>query len=132
MNYFLAKTEPSTYSIDNLESDVTTIWDGVHNYQAINVIKSMEVGDQVYIYHSMTDKKIVGLAEVVGAPFQNLKDTRHSWAMKIKFMRRFDGPSLADFKSEPGFSQFKLVSHSRLSVMPVPVDIATWINQRSN
>jgi predicted RNA-binding protein with PUA-like domain len=73
MNYFLAKTEPSTYSITNLESDGETIWDGVHNYQAINVIKSMVVGDHVYIYHSMTDKKIVGLAEVVGAPFQNTR-----------------------------------------------------------
>jgi len=129
MKYFLAKTEPSTYSIDDLESDKTTIWDGVHNYQAINIIKEMSIGDKVYVYHSMTDKKIVGLAEVVGAPFENKEDARFSWAFKLKFLTRLDGPSLTQFKSDPSLSNFKLVSHSRLSVMPVPSNVVSWIDQ---
>lgn len=130
MNYFLAKTEPSTYSIDNLMSEGTTVWDGVHNYEAINYIKSMSIGDIVYIYHSMKDKKIVGKAEVIGEPYENKDDTRFSWAVRLKFITKVEGPSLAEFKQNTNFSSFKLVTHSRLSVMSVPVEVVSWIEQR--
>ncbi len=120
MNYFLAKTEPSTFSIDDFEAENETLWDGVHNFQAINVIKDMRVGDRVFIYHSITGKQIVGDAEVTSEPFENTADPRKSWAVKMKFIRKFNGPSLADFKAEPSCKDFKLVTHSRLSVMPVP------------
>jgi predicted RNA-binding protein with PUA-like domain len=132
MNYYLAKTEPSTYSISDFEKEKTTIWDGVHNYEAINVIKTMNPGDRVYIYHSMTDKKIVGLAEVIEPPFENTDDPRFSWAVKLKFIKRLNGPSLADIKQDPGLSSFKLVSHSRLSVMPVPTIAVDMIEASSS
>lgn len=127
MNYFLAKTEPSTYSIDDLVREGETLWDGVHNFQAINVIKDMRIGDRVFIYHSMTGKKIVGEAEVSSEPFENTADSRKSWAIRLKFLRKFDGPTLADFKAEPACKDFKLVTHSRLSVMPVPTSALKMI-----
>jgi predicted RNA-binding protein with PUA-like domain len=127
MNYFLAKTEPSTYSIEDFEKETDTVWDGVHNYAAIGFIKQMKPGDVVFVYHSMTDKKIVGVATVVGEPFENKADPRHSWAIKLRFKARLEGPSLKDFKANLKFASFDLVRQSRLSVMTVPNDIARWI-----
>jgi predicted RNA-binding protein with PUA-like domain len=127
MNYFLAKTEPSTYSIDVFQNDIDTIWDGVHNYAAIGFIKQMKPGDTVFIYHSMTDKKVVGIAKVVGEPFENKDDPRHSWAVKMRFDTKIDGPTLKDFKANPDFKDFDLVRQSRLSVMKVPANVADWI-----
>jgi predicted RNA-binding protein with PUA-like domain len=128
--YFLAKTEPSTYSIDDLEKEIETVWDGVHNYEAINYIKLMSEGDFVYIYHSMKDKKIVGLAEVAGKPFENKDDPRHSWAVRMRFVSKLDGPTLAEFKADKTLPTFKLVTHSRLSVMEVPDQVVSWISAR--
>jgi predicted RNA-binding protein with PUA-like domain len=130
MNYFLTKTEPSEYSITDFERDKETVWDGVHNYAAIGFIKSMKPGDRVFIYHSMKDKRIVGEAEVLGEPYQNTDDKRFSWAVRLGFLRSFEGPSLADFKAEPLHKDFALVRQSRLSVMPVPDTVAEWINSR--
>ena len=127
MNYFLAKTEPSTFSIDDFEREGDTLWDGVHSYEAIGVIKLMRPGDVVYIYHSQVGKRIVGEAVVSGEPYLNTADPRHSWAVTMKFVRKFDGPTLADFKSEPTCKDFKLVTHSRLSVMPVPESSMAYI-----
>lgn len=132
MNYFLAKTEPTTYSIEDLKSEGKTIWDGVHNYEAINYIKTMRPGDMVYIYHSMKDKKIVGLAKVSGEPFENKADPRFSWAVELSFVKEFDGPSLSQFKQNGTFSDFKLVTHSRLSVMLVPTSVVSWIENFTN
>jgi len=127
MAYFLAKTDPDTYSLEDFKRDKQTIWDGVHNHQAIAVIKTMQPGDQVFIYLSMSDKAIVGLAEVVAAPFENKKDPRFSWAVELKLTHTMSPVTLASIKAESEFSDFLLVRHSRLSVMPVPDDIASWI-----
>ena len=64
MNYFLAKTEPSTYSIDDLERDRHTAWDGVTNAQAVRAIREMKPGDIVFIYHSGGVSSVVGMAAV--------------------------------------------------------------------
>jgi predicted RNA-binding protein with PUA-like domain len=128
MNYYLAKTEPSTYSIDRFMKDGTTLWDGVHNYAAINFIKQMKPGDRVFIYHSFKGLSVVGEAEVIGEPFLNTDDPRFSWAVELSFLRKFDGPKLADFKAIPEFATFDLVRQSRLSTMAVPKHIADWIN----
>ena len=65
-NYWLMKSEPDAYSIENLEADVTTIWDGIRNYQARNFMRKMDIGDQVFFYHSNCKPPgIVGLMEVV-------------------------------------------------------------------
>lgn len=130
MKNYLVKTEPSTYSIDDFMRDETTVWDGVHNYEAINNIKLMQIGDRIYVYHSMKDKKIVGLAEVVSLPYENKADDRFSWAVKLKFLQKINGPSLSEVKQIEKFAKFKLVTHTRLSVMSVPNDVVNWINSR--
>ena len=68
MNYFLAKTDPQTYSIEDLERDQRTVWDGVTNAQAVRVIREMRPGDRVFIYHSGGVSSIVGMAAVKSQP----------------------------------------------------------------
>src|SRR5258708_19215561 len=68
MRYFLAKTEPGTYSIDNLERDGRTVWDGVKNPQALRAIREMRPADRVFMYHSGGDAAVVGLAKVASDP----------------------------------------------------------------
>ena len=86
MKYFLVKADPDTdYSILDLARDGETIWDGVHNYQAINFMKTMKPGDKVLIYHSQKQKAMVGLAVVSSNAFENKDDPRYSWTAKIKF-----------------------------------------------
>lgn len=132
MNYFLAKADPDDYSIQDLETEGETLWDGVHNHQAINVIKTMRPKDQVYIYHSMSQKAIVGIAAVSSEPFENKDDPRVSWVVRMKFVRMLKRPvSLADIKSAPELADFILVRHSRLSVMAVPEHVHSWIAKHS-
>src|ERR1700731_517947 len=76
MNYFLAKTEPTTYSIDDLERDKRTAWDGVSNAQAVRAIREMRPGDRVFIYHSGGASSIVGFATVKSAPRDDPKNAK--------------------------------------------------------
>jgi len=85
--YYLAKTDPETYSITTFAKEKETNWDGVHNYQAINFIKSWEIGDFVLIYNSQGENRIVGLAEVVGNPEKDLNDKRESWYAKLRLLK---------------------------------------------
>lgn len=131
MAYFLAKSDPETYSIDQLQKDGTTMWDGVHNFTAIINIKKMKPGDNVYFYQSQSDKAIVGLMEVVSEPYENTKDPRKSWAVDVKFVKKYTQTvSLADFKAEGRFAHFDLLRLSRLSVMPVPDDVQKWLETK--
>lgn len=134
MTYFLAKTDPETYSIDDLEKDGETIWDGVHNYQAINIIKSWKVGDRILIYHSQDEKKIVGLMEVASAPYKDPHDKRNiSWVAKVRFLRRFEPDkqvSLSEIKAQNQFGNFHLVTHSRLSTMMCPDNFIEWLKKK--
>lgn len=130
MKYFLAKTDPDTYSIDQFEKDHKTIWDGVHNYQAINAIKTIKPGDMVFIYHSMSDKAILGLAKAIGHPFENDKDPRYSWAVELEFVSKTRPITLSEMKSSPELSGFLLIKNPRLSTMPVSDDIAEWLLAR--
>ena len=129
-NIFLAKTEPSTFSIEDFEKEKITLWDGVHNYQAINIIKTWQVGDYVLIYHSVKEKCLVGLGQVIETPYQNLVDTRYSWAAKLKFITKFENTekiNLAQIKQTNLFNNFLLVTNSRLSVMPCPDNFVNWL-----
>jgi len=132
-NIFLAKTEPNTFSIDDFEKEKITLWDGVHNYQAINVIKTWQVGDYVLIYHSVKEKCLVGLAQVIKEPYHNLADTRFSWAARLKLIYKFQ-PSerinLATIKKTNLFQNFLLVTNSRLSVMPCPDNFVNWLQDQ--
>jgi len=121
MKYWLVKADPDTdYSIDDLERDGSTIWDGVHNFQAINNIKQMQPGDIVYVYHSQKQKSIVGLAKVTGMPYENTKDPRKSWAVEVTFVKKYKNPvTLSEIKAIDELQELLLVRHTRLSVMPV-------------
>jgi predicted RNA-binding protein with PUA-like domain len=129
MNYFLAKTDPDTYSIDDFEKEGSTVWDGVHNNAALLFMQQMKIGDLVYIYQSMSSKAIMALAEVISEPEVNKNDPRRSWIVTMKFIKRYASPvTLAQIKAEPELADFKLVRESRLSVMPVPSTIASKLN----
>jgi len=132
MNYFLVKADPDNdYSIDDLARDGSTIWDGVHNNAAILHIQKMKIGDFVYVYHSQSDKAIVGLAKVASEPFENKEDARRSWAVKLEFSRKYEMPmTLAEIKLAPECADFALVRIGRLSVMPVPDKIQKWLDAR--
>ncbi len=131
MHYFLAKTDPETYSITDLECDHETIWDGVHSYQAIAVIQSWQPGDQVYVYHSQAEKKIVGIMEVIGSPFKDPHDARGiSWAAPVRFVKKFPIEkqiSLATIKASGKFSDFALIKQGRLSTMACPKEFVEWV-----
>ncbi len=131
MNYWLAKADPdSDYSIDDLARDGETNWDGVHNNAAILHIQKMRPGDKVYIYHSQKEKSIVGLAEVVAEPYENHEDPRRSWAVRLKFVKKYDAPlHLSTIKAAPECQDFSLVRIGRLSVMPVPAEVQEWLKK---
>ena len=132
MNYWLVKADPDEdYSIDDLARDGETIWDGVHNNAAILHIQKMQVGDMVYVYHSQKEKSIVGLAEVSGEPFENTADPRRSWAVALKFVKKYERPlHLLDIKAADECKNFALVRIGRLSVMPVEPSIQQWLDIR--
>ena len=134
MKYFLAKTEPGAYSIEDLEREGVTRWDGVHNHQAINVIKSWSIGDRVFIYHSMGQARIVGLGEVVTKPHKDEQDERGiSWLADIRYIRTYPEDrrvSLKEVKESGMFTDFALVRQSRLSVMECPEEFVKWLEGR--
>ena len=109
----------------------TVIWDGVHNFQAINSIKAMRPGDRVLVYHSQKQKAIVGEATVSGDPYLNTADKRTSWAVQLAFAKKYAVPiSLANIKAEPSLQDFLLVRNGRLSVMPVPPLVLDWLDRQ--
>lgn len=122
MNYWLMKTEPSTYSWEDLEKDKKTVWDGVRNFTARNNLKAMKKGDQVFIYHSMEDKAVVGIAKITKEFFPDPKDK--DWAsVEIAPVKKLKEPvTLAQVKADKRLKDMALVRLSRLSVQPVKVE----------
>jgi predicted RNA-binding protein with PUA-like domain len=86
MKTFLAKTDPQSYSIEDFENEKVTLWDGVHNYQAINSIKNWQIGDVILIYQSMGKNDIASIGKVIDNPFLNTNDTRYSFACQIEHL----------------------------------------------
>jgi predicted RNA-binding protein with PUA-like domain len=130
MNYFLAKTDPETYSTDDFMKEGVTLWDGVHNFAAIGFIKQMKPGDYVYIYESMSTKAITAIAEVIDLPFENTLDPRKSWAVHLRFIKKYPTSlSLKTVKADRRMQDFALVKQSRLSTMHVPPNIAVILNE---
>lgn len=119
MNYWMVKTEPSSYSWDDFSKKGEDVWDGVRNYQARNFLKEMMHGDQVLFYHSGKDKAIVGIAEVSTVAFPDPKD--EAWvAVGLKVNHALKNPvTLETIKSEGGLSEMLMLRQSRLSVMSV-------------
>ena len=130
MNYFLAKTDPETYSIDDLARDHKTVWDSVRNPQALRAIREMHPGDRVFIYHSMGDPGIVGLAKVASAPRQDPKDAKLT-VVDFEFLRTLEPPTtLREIKEGGLFPDWALVRQSRLSTMSAPEAFVEWMRQR--
>ena len=130
MNWFLAKTEPSVYSIDDLERDKRTVWDGVTNPQAVRAIRDMKPGDHVLVYHSGGVSAIVGVAKVAGPSRDDPKNPK-SAIVDLEYDRRVDPPvTLAEIKATGKFSDFVLVRQGRLSTMAVPPAFVDWLRSR--
>ncbi len=130
MKYFLAKTEPLVYSIDDLERDTRTTWDGVRNPQALMAIRAMKPGDKVLIYHSGGVKQIVGIARVrtVARPDPKIEK---SFVVDLEFVSRLEPPtSLVEIKATAKFADFALVRQSRLSTMAVPPAFIDWLRTK--
>lgn len=130
MNYFLAKSEPSVYSIDDLERDKKTAWDGVTNPQAVKNIREMKPGDRVFIYHSGGVSAIVGLATVRSAPRDDPKNAK-SAVVDLEYLGRIDPPAtLAEIKQSKLFDDWALVRQGRLSTMAAPESFVDWMRAR--
>lgn len=119
MNYWLVKTEPGTYSWDDLVRDKKTVWDGVRNFQARSNLKAMKKGDVVFIYHSGEDKAVIGLAQILKEAYPDPKDK--DWVVvEIGADKKLKKPvTLSQIKSIKKLAQMVLVRSSRLSVQPV-------------
>jgi predicted RNA-binding protein with PUA-like domain len=130
MNYFLAKTEPKTYSLDDLERDGRTAWDGVSNAQAVHAIRDMRPGDRVFIYHSGGISSVVGMAVVRSEPRDDPNNPR-SAVIDLEFAGRLDPPvTLAEIKQVRKFDHWALVRQGRLSTMAAPEKFAAWMRER--
>ena len=121
MSYWLFKSEPSTWSWDDHEKKGTEHWDGVRNYQANNNMKKMKVGDLGFFYHSVKEKKIIGIVEVVKEHYPDHTDKSGRFGMvDLKAVNRVKKPvTLSEIKDNPKLSDMVLVNNSRLSVQPV-------------
>lgn len=121
MAYWLAKTEPESYSYTDLERLGRDRWNGVKNFAALKHISKMVPGDLVFIYHTGKEKAIVGVAEVVSPAYQDPDETDDRFILAdVEPRYRLGRPvTLKEIKANPVFQQWELVRQSRLSVMPV-------------
>lgn len=121
MSYWLAKTEPNTYSWSDLVRDKQTSWTGVRNFQARNNLRAMKKGDQIFIYHSGDEKSIQGIAEVISDVYPDKTAKEGDWITRdfkaVKPLAR--SISLKEIKSIPECANMVLLHNSRLSVQPV-------------
>lgn len=124
MNYWLLKTEPETFSWDDLEKQKTSVWDGVRNFQARNNLRKMIQGDIALFYHSGKNPGIVGLAIVDKEHYPDPTAKEGDWSVvEIKPIRKFDRIiTLQEIKQQPLLHAMVLVKNSRLSVQPVTLD----------
>jgi len=130
MNYFLAKTDPDTYSIDDLEREHKTAWDGVTNPQAVRAIREMRPGDRIFLYHSGGMSAVVGMALVRSEPRPDPKNPK-SAVVDLEFAGRLEPPvTLAEIKQSKQFDDWALVRQGRLSTMAAPEKFVAWMRKR--
>ena len=131
MNYWLVKQEPAAYSWDDFVRDKKTAWTGVRNFQARANLAAMKKGDQVFFYHSVTGKCIVGLAEVVKTAYPDSTADKEGWiCVDLKPLKPLPEPvTLEKIKQTESLAQMALVRQSRLSVMPVTADQSRLIQK---
>lgn len=123
MAYWLFKSEPNTWSWDDqvAKGEAGEEWDGVRNYQARNNMRKMELGDKGFFYHSVNEKRIIGLVEVCKKAHPDSTDDTGKWeCVDIKAIANVKNPiTLEDCKAHPDLAEMILVNNSRLSVQPV-------------
>ena len=121
MNYWLVKQEPEKYSFDDLLKEASTGWTGVRNFQARQYLQAMITGDRVLFYHSVSEKAVVGLAEVSREAFQDPTDETLKWiAVELKAVGKFaKAVTLDEIKADRNLQNIPLIKQSRLSVMPL-------------
>jgi predicted RNA-binding protein with PUA-like domain len=128
MNYWLVKSEPSTWSFDDQKKAGIkgTVWDGVRNYQAANYLKQMKIGDLAFFYHSGEEREIVGIVKIIKEAFLDPKDKENKFvAVKLTYAKDMSKPvSLSDIKKHEEICDIPLVRQSRLSVMPI--NLKSW------
>ena len=113
--------------MEELEREGRTVWDGVRNAQAVRAIREMKSGDRVFIYHSMGDAAIVGVADIVSSGRDDPKDPKLAVA-DFRFRARIDPPvTLREIKESGQFDDWALVRQSRLSTMKAPDSFVQWI-----
>jgi len=127
-SYFLIKSEPDVWSIDQQKKagQKGAAWDGVRNFQAANYLKKMRTGDLCYFYHSNIGKEIVGIVEVIKEAFVDKTDKKKRFvAVQVRFKEYLKYPvSLEKIKKNRSISHLPLIRQSRLSVMPI--DYKSW------
>lgn len=118
---WLVKSEPATYSFETLLRDGRTVWDGVRNNAAALHLKAMQIGDQVFFYHSQDGLDVVGIAEVSKTAFPDVTDPKGRFvAVELIPVRKLKRPvSLSQMKANPALSDMAMLRQSRLSVSPV-------------
>ncbi|HEX6218864.1 MAG TPA: EVE domain-containing protein [Sphingomicrobium sp.] len=119
MARWLMKSEPEAYGWDDLVREGSTEWDGVRNNAARLHLRAMKPGDEALLYHSMSDKAVVGIMAITSEPHPDAKD--ENWvAVTVEPVRKLDRPvTLAEIKAEPKLKDMELIRQSRLSVCPV-------------
>lgn len=131
MSYWIVKTEPSTYSWEDLAAKGEDTWDGVRNFQARNNLNQMKQGDLVFLYHSGAEKALVGLAQVSQEAFPDPQDT--AWvAVKLKAVRSLTPLTLQHMQAEPDLAGISLLKQSRLSVHALSEEAYTLICKLSS
>ena len=136
MNYWLLKSEPNVWSIDQQKKvgSKGVAWDGVRNYQAAYNLKKMKINDQCFFYHSNIGKEIVGIVKVIKTSFVDKTDKERKFvAVQVRFVKKLKRPvTLENIKKNKALSHLGLIKQSRLSVMPI--DSKSWkiINKIGN
>lgn len=133
----LLKTEPETYSFDDLKRDGSTVWDGITNNAALKFLRETRKGDTAFIYHTGDEKRIVGLATITSAAYEDPKNPGVTKAGGPKFAvvdlkagKPVKTPlTLDDIKTDKRFAGFELLRQPRLSVVPVPAEIEKIIRE---
>ena len=124
MHYWILKTEPTTYSFDQLAKEGTAVWDGVKNPLALKYLRDMEPGDQVLVYHTGDERAVIGHAEVTSAAYADPKAKDPKLVVvNLKVGKRLPQPvTLAQIKADHQFMDLGLVRQGRLSVVPATED----------
>jgi len=121
MARWLVRSEPGTYSFDDLRRDGKTAWDGVRNNTAALHLKAMKVGDEVFFYHSGEGKEVVGIAKVAKEAYLDPTDPAGRFvAVELAYVRPIKHPvTLVQMKAEPALAEMAMIKLSRISVSPV-------------